>query len=369
MTLYPNSIDSISLVPGSDGYVLAINETSEATVAIETELGLDPSGIYSDVATRLSILEGRIGPGATITGGPIDINDANLVGVLTVDKGGTGLNLASSVANPDAALISTGAGLAYNLIVNANIDAAAVIAVSKLAASATDGYVITTVTGIPSWSQSFIPGGDLSGTLISQTVEKVKGTTITTAGGALAVGAVLRTTAVGTADWGQVNLADTDAVTGILPTGNIATLLISKTLSDPIITGTVIHQGTRMRILSILGEVQTIDDTVTTIASFTMTDETLCLFNIKTVAALQSAVTDGGSWERKVVYRRTAAGIPIIVGTLETVGTDQEISAGLDITVDDDGVDTVRVRVTGLPATTNINWSCELRVQEILSTP
>jgi hypothetical protein len=64
--------------------------------------------------------------------------------------------------------------------------------------------------------------GDLSGNSTSQTVEKVKGTTITTAGGALAVGAVLRTTAVGTADWGAVNLADTDAVTGTLPTANQA---------------------------------------------------------------------------------------------------------------------------------------------------
>jgi hypothetical protein len=59
-------------------------------------------------------------------------------------------------------------------------------------------------------------GGDCSGTTASCTVAKVNGTTITTAGGALAVGAVLRTTAGGTADWGAVNLADTDAVTGIL---------------------------------------------------------------------------------------------------------------------------------------------------------
>ncbi len=67
---------------------------------------------------------------------------------------------------------------------------------------------------------SFTAAGDLSGDGSSQTVEKVKGTTITTAGGALAAGAVLRATAVGTADWGAVNLADTDAVTGTLPKGN-----------------------------------------------------------------------------------------------------------------------------------------------------
>lgn len=67
---------------------------------------------------------------------------------------------------------------------------------------------------------SFTAGGDLTGTSSSQTVAKVNGTTITTAGGALAVGAVLRTTAAGVADWGTVALADTDAVSGTLPLTN-----------------------------------------------------------------------------------------------------------------------------------------------------
>ena len=184
MTLYPNGIDSSLqlLDPAIDGYVAAINATDDAVIAIETELGLDPKGIYSDVATRLSILEGRIGPGATITGGPIDINDANLAGVLAVDKGGTGLNLASSAANPDEVLMSTGAGIAYNLIANVNVDPAAAIAVSKLAAAGTDGYTITTVVGVPTWSNpsSFTVGGDVSGTVGNQTVNKIKGKNLST---------------------------------------------------------------------------------------------------------------------------------------------------------------------------------------------
>lgn len=72
-----------------------------------------------------------------------------------------------------------------------------------------------TVTTIGSGG-GFTAGGDLSGTSSSQTVDRIKGTTITTAGGALPVGAVLRTTAAGTADWGTVDLADSDAVTGTL---------------------------------------------------------------------------------------------------------------------------------------------------------
>jgi hypothetical protein len=185
MTLYPNGIDSFwsgLLDPVTDGYVAAINSIDEAIIAIETELGLDPKGIYSDVATRLSILEGRIGPGATITGGPIDINNANLAGVLAVDKGGTGLNLASSAANPDEVLVSTGAGIAYSLIANVNVDTAAAIAVSKLAAAGTDGYTLTTVVGVPTWSSSssFAVGGDVSGTIGNQTVNKIKGKNLST---------------------------------------------------------------------------------------------------------------------------------------------------------------------------------------------
>lgn len=103
---------------------------------------------------------------------------------------------------------------------------------------------------------SFTAGGDLSGTASSQTVEKIKGTTVTTAGGALPVGAVLRTTAAGTADWGAVDLADADAITGELPVANggtgltsisgalvqttAAQTLTNKTLTTPIVTSLTI---------------------------------------------------------------------------------------------------------------------------------
>jgi hypothetical protein len=98
-----------------------------------------------------------------------------------------------------------------------------------------------------------------------------------------------------------------------------------------------------------------------------MLDETMCAFDVIVCAALQTNVTDGGRWKRSVVYRRTGGGVPTIVGTLES-GTDQEVTAGLDVTIDQNGVDTVRVRVTGIAAT-NFNWTAELRVQETVATP
>jgi hypothetical protein len=62
---------------------------------------------------------------------------------------------------------------------------------------------------------------DINALQAGSTITAVNGVTMP-AGGALAVGSVLRATAVGTAAYGAVNLADTDAVTGILPGANVA---------------------------------------------------------------------------------------------------------------------------------------------------
>ncbi len=131
------------------------------------------------------------------------------------------------------------------------------------------------------------------------------------------------------------------------------------------LTGTVTYQGTRLRILSIPAEVQTTDATVTTLASFTQLDETLVAYDVVVTAARGTNVTKGGRYKRSVVYRRTSAGAPTIVGALES-GTDEETDAAMDCTIDVSG-NAVRVRVTGIAAT-NFNWTCELRVQETIAT-
>ncbi len=136
--------------------------------------------------------------------------------------------------------------------------------------------------------------------------------------------------------------------------------------SSVTITGTVTYQGTKLRILDIPAETTTPDDTIKTLASFSMLDETLCGFDVLVTAVQQTDADKGGRWKRSVVYRRTDAGNATIVGTLES-GTDEETDAGLDVTIDTDGAHLVRVRVTGLAAT-NLQWACALRVQEVKGT-
>jgi hypothetical protein len=131
-------------------------------------------------------------------------------------------------------------------------------------------------------------------------------------------------------------------------------------------TDRTVWTGTRSKLHDIWAEVQTTDATQTTCGTFTMADETLCAFDVIVTAAKRTTVDKGGRWKRSVVYRRTGGGTPTIVGSLES-GTDQETDAGWDVTIDVSSND-VRVRVTGGIATTNVNWSAEIRVQEQLST-
>ena len=61
MTIYPNSIDNGTTLPPAFGEdATSINANISATIAIENELGIVPSGVYANVRARLDILESRI---------------------------------------------------------------------------------------------------------------------------------------------------------------------------------------------------------------------------------------------------------------------------------------------------------------------
>lgn len=163
-------------------------------------------------------------------------------------------------------------------------------------------------------------------------------------------------------------LAADRTVTLPLLTGNdtlvfatFAATLLNKTLDSPVITGTPIYQGTRVAIKSVVGEVQTSSTSQTTVASYAMSDETHVQFDAIVTYARRTNVTKAATYKRSVAYRRTSAGAPTIVGTIDP-GTDQETTPADDVTFDV-STNTVRVRVTAAD-TDGRNWSCELRLQE-----
>lgn len=79
---------------------------------------------------------------------------------------------------------------------------------------------------------SFTAGGDLSGDETSQVVEKVHGTTYP-AGGALTTGTIPRVTGVATVAYGALDLANAAAVTGLLPIANVATITTVNGVAMP----------------------------------------------------------------------------------------------------------------------------------------
>ncbi len=142
MTLYPDGIDSSLTIPpvaGTTPEIIAINEIREATIAVETELGINPAGVYSDVATRLSIVESRVGPGPGNGEGLVDVS-IQPIGILHTANGGTGLG---TVGDADMVLTSTGSVLQYKYLDNSNIDGYAAIDITKLAPGSVSQFLRT----------------------------------------------------------------------------------------------------------------------------------------------------------------------------------------------------------------------------------
>lgn len=125
-------------------------------------------------------------------------------------------------------ITSGGSDAAAKLVANADVSSSAAIDVSKLAPGS-NGQFLTVVGGVVVWDASppdtgitqltgDVTAGPGSGS-VAATVAKINGIAVS---GTPAAGAVLRATSTSAASWGQLDLADTDAVTGVLPAGNQA---------------------------------------------------------------------------------------------------------------------------------------------------
>ena len=214
--------------------------------------GNAPSTLAS-LGTTSTVLHGNAS-GAPTFGAVALASDVS--GTLPVANGGTN---ASTVGSAGSVAYSTGTAYAFSaagtsgyILTSGGIGAPTWVQTLPIANGGTGGsstptangvaygdgskYIFTTagsagqvlkvgVGGAPEWGANTADptgaaGGDLSGTYPNPTVAKVKGTTVSTAGGSLTTGAVLRVTGASTADWGAVALANSSAVTGILPVAN-----------------------------------------------------------------------------------------------------------------------------------------------------
>lgn len=317
-----SSIASVGAV--EDGYALVWENASSSWKAKTITVDLSS---YALKATTISAGTGLTGGGNLsanrtlsvdfgTTGTTVCVGNDSRLSDSRAPNGSAGGDLSSTYPNPTV-----------NKIQGKSLNAA----VGTVGASE-DGYVLTWDNSSTSWkptlppSGSFIAGGDLSGNSSSQTVEKIKGTVITTAGGALAVGAVLRTTAVGIADWGALDLADTDAVTGVLPTGNQA----SQTMAGDVSGTTAASQVDKLKtkaLASALSSIGATQDgyvltwvdgstewqakpTATTVTSLPMTGDVGGTTDANTVNKIKGTTitTAGGALAVGAVLRTTAVG-------------------------------------------------------------
>lgn len=108
----------------------------------------------------------------------------------------------------------------------------------------------------------------------------------------------------------------------------------------------------RAQAFSDIANIQTTDATVTTLFSFTPTDEAVTMLTVEVLAVLSTGA-ETNAYVRRARIKRD--GGTVTVATPEETFTDEE-TAAWDCTIDNSGT-TVRVRVTGEAAHT-IDWGC-----------
>lgn len=402
MVNYPAQIDNSLSIPVSVDNNTPVtasvtNKLREAIIAIESELGVKPGGV-STVRARFASLE------ATLENLDVISLSGDLGGTVSSPLviGIQGNPISDETPSSNDVLTWTGLAwepfpITFPSIVNADISASAAIAVSKLAAG-TNGYILTTSGGIPTWATpaaGFTAGGDLTGTSSSQQVVSLTGTggkvTIPTAG--LAYGTLPSLTGDirfpnGTSIiLGLRNAGDSDDLS-ILAKGTGADIYIGcdsgfASVIDYInqycttamdfgiagvsyinLNGSAINIGTRItnestatygNFVTALVEVATTDDTITNIYTWTITDEATTVADVIVTAVTDDGVESDG-WKGTIMFNRN--GGTVTAGTPVT----SQLGASAWVFTLDNSTSTGRVRVTGEVAT-NINWVATVRLQ------
>lgn len=158
MTNYPNSQDNNITLPGVSGSSeedIAINALREAAFAIEKELGITPSGIYSDVRARFDILEARINNPVS----PTILSDGYVNSPLFI------------VNTPGSVTLSISDG--YGAPTENRVDGSLYMRSDGYANN--EFYIRRSGVWYPMQSDIWVAGGDLSGIYNNQTVIGIRG--------------------------------------------------------------------------------------------------------------------------------------------------------------------------------------------------
>lgn len=116
-------------------------------------------------------------------------------------------------------------------------------------------------------------------------------------------------------------------------------------------------------------KIATVDATVTTALSHTVPlasvlDVEATVVGYRTGGAAAGAVGDSCRFVRRAAYKRVAGGAAL-VGTVDTIGADKKDDAAVGApTLDTDGANALRVRVTGVAAM-NLTWAVEVRIVQV----
>lgn len=215
MSNYPNSLDNSISLPLSTDLVteirsVVVNNIRSATVAIEGELGVKPSGTYGTVKDRLDGVDETI----------------SLIQVGVIPQGNAGGDLSSTYPNPKVSGIQ-------GIEVSSTTPLDGYSLVYELSS---DMWIPARVSTDPATTISLGTiqlAGDLGGTSSAPSVLKVRGATVP-ASGSLTTGNGLYVTGASALSYSSLNLAGgANYVTGILPSANQA----SQTMTGDV-TGT-----------------------------------------------------------------------------------------------------------------------------------
>ncbi|HMJ56291.1 MAG TPA: hypothetical protein VK540_29690 [Polyangiaceae bacterium] len=252
------------LTTNAAGNATQYRKLVDANIAAEAGIlvaKLDPGPTDGFVVTRVAgvatwaapaVVPGSITPGAvrqlfTTLVGPMagwvtasgDVTIPTTPGAfVVVALRGAAIGTAAPGLTPGTVLRSvTNSTIDYGAVDLANEAAVAgLLAVAHIRPHTAAAILITNGALATEWSTT-IPGGlfpalagDVTGSPGANTHVRIRGALIGTAAGALVTGQSMRATGVAACDWGPVDLANGNAITGLLPVTNLLPIGVSKIL-------------------------------------------------------------------------------------------------------------------------------------------